>query len=161
MPDLLPNETIAAVIPKLFTQVDYGFLPSDFGPTVKVPAAFQIRCWEVKEPAKYLTPEQCEAVAKRKAERQQIRRECVKILKQMDDTEKLDLLKGEKSDKVEKSGSNPESKGKPLSEVVSGFLTRQSKLSLSSPRTHRPPPSDGAAGKARGRRPTLGGVPRR
>jgi len=79
MPDLLPNETIAAVIPKLFTQVDYGFLPSDFGPTVKVPAAFQIRCWEVKEPAKYLTPEQCEAVAKRKAERQQIRRECVKI----------------------------------------------------------------------------------
>ena len=105
--ETLPAELITPLIPKLFTLVHYGLLPGDFpssstSSNVKIPAGLQIRRWEAVEPEKYFPSEHLDAVNARKAERSRVREECVRILKDMDDIEAYDLVKGEKEDKKER-----------------------------------------------------------
>jgi hypothetical protein len=87
--------------------VHYGLLPGDFpssstSSNIKIPAGLQIRRWEAVEPEKHFPSEHLDAVNARKAERSRVREECVKILKDMDDIEAYDLVKGEKEDKKER-----------------------------------------------------------
>lgn len=101
----LTAASIASLVPKLFAIHDYGFVSSDFSPstsTTKIPATLQIRCWEALEPEKYFTDEQITVLASRRAERVRMRAECVRLLGEMDDIEKLELLKGDKGEKREK-----------------------------------------------------------
>ncbi|WVQ93405.1 hypothetical protein IAU59_000475 [Kwoniella sp. CBS 9459] len=113
MGDLLPNEAVDALIPKLFTLKQYGFIASDFSPsssTTKVPAALQIRCWEVTDMQKYLPSDQLDSLLNRQKERDQAREACLKILDGLDDIEKLELIKGDKSEKGEKPAKEPKEK---------------------------------------------------
>ncbi|WVF65764.1 hypothetical protein IAT40_000498 [Kwoniella sp. CBS 6097] len=111
--ELLPNEAVETLLPKLFTLKQYGFIPSDFSPsssTTKLPAALQIRCWEVNDMQKYLPSEQLDAYLKRQKDRENARAEYVKILDGLDDIEKLELIKGDKNDKGEKPAKEPKEK---------------------------------------------------
>jgi hypothetical protein len=106
-PDSLPAELLTPLIPKLFTLTHYGLLPGDFpssstSSNTKIPAGLQIRRWEANEPEKYFPTEHLDAVNARKAERLRVREECVRILRNMDDIEAHDLVKGDKEDKKEK-----------------------------------------------------------
>ncbi|WVR03828.1 hypothetical protein IAU60_000824 [Kwoniella sp. DSM 27419] len=102
----LPLEAIMALIPKLFTMAQYGFLPSDFTPSsssLKVPAALQIRCWEANDIQKYSAPDQVEELLARRRERELARTECLRILESLDDVEKLELVKGDKPERGDKA----------------------------------------------------------
>ncbi|OCF43387.1 hypothetical protein I317_02827 [Kwoniella heveanensis CBS 569] len=113
MGELLPNEAMDALIPKIFTLKQYGFVASDFSPsssTTKVPAALQIRCWEVTDMQKYLPSDQLESLLGRRTERENARKECLKILDGLDDVEKLELIKGDKGEKAEKPAKEPKEK---------------------------------------------------
>jgi hypothetical protein len=103
-PDILPIEIVKPLIGKLFHQQHYGLLSSDFpasasGPT-KVPAALQIRFWEAINPERYFPGDQHEALKSRQAERRAARDEVVRLLESLDDVEKMDLLKGDKEEKM-------------------------------------------------------------
>jgi hypothetical protein len=104
--ETLTMDAVLSLIPKIFSLQSYGFLPSDFPSssttTVKIPAALQIRRWEAIEPEKWFTPEQCVTLEQRKTERQAARTECLRILGEMDDVEKWELLKGESKESKEK-----------------------------------------------------------
>jgi hypothetical protein len=98
--ETLPAELVAPLISKLFNLTHYGLLPGDFpssstSSNVKIPASLQIRRWEAIEPEKYIPAEHLDAVNSRKAERVRVREECVRILKEMDDVEAHDLVKGD------------------------------------------------------------------
>ena len=97
--DTLAADALTPLISKLFSQKDYGFLVSDFLPsssTTKLPAALQLRYWEVNEPEKYFLGDQLGIVISRVEERRRARAECLRLLEDMDDIEKLELLKGDK-----------------------------------------------------------------
>jgi len=98
--ETLPAELVAPLIPKLFTLTHYGLLPGDFpssstSSNIKIPAGLQIRRWEAIEPEKYIPAEHLDAATSRKAERVRVREECVRILKEMDDIEAYELVKGD------------------------------------------------------------------
>lgn len=104
--DSLPSQLVTPLISKLFTQSHYGLIPSDFPSSssapVKIPAALQIRRWEANEPLKYFPAEHHEVLSARKAEREKVRAECVRILGQLDDVEARELVKGEKGEKEDR-----------------------------------------------------------
>ena len=98
--ETLPAELVAPLIPKLFTLTHYGLLPGDFpssstSSNIKIPSGLQIRRWEAIEPEKYIPAEHLDAATSRKAERVRVREECVRILKEMDDIEAYELVKGD------------------------------------------------------------------
>lgn len=91
-----------AVIPKLFKLELYGFLATDFPSSstgsTRIPVALQIRSWEPKE-EKYLSGEQISTINARRDERRAARREVEQALKDMDDVDAHELLKGEAEDR--------------------------------------------------------------
>lgn len=98
--ETLPAELLAPLIPKLFKLTHYGLLPGDFpssstSSNIKIPASLQIRRWEAIELERYIPAEHLDAANSRKAERVRVREECVRILKEMDDIEAYDLVKGD------------------------------------------------------------------
>lgn len=105
--DIISNDVWTALIPRLFTLKQYGFLACDFPSTSggprKFPAGLQIRCWEARDPERYFTLEQREVVLERQKEREAARSEVLAILKTMDDVEILELLKTDKADKDDKA----------------------------------------------------------
>jgi len=104
--DLIQPDAVKPLISKLLHQQNYGFQPTDFASTstntVKVPVALQIRAWEPIESTRWLSAEQTELLAQRKAERIQAREEVIKLLEGMDDVEKMELLDKEKKEKTVK-----------------------------------------------------------
>ena len=100
--DILPNDVLSSVIRQLFTVHDYGLCPTDFpsssSMSARIPAALQIRCWEANEPERYFSEEECAVLNARRKDRALVRMECEKLLEQMDDLEKMELLQGEKVD---------------------------------------------------------------
>lgn len=105
-PDLIPANILTPLIPKLFTQKNYGLLPSDFPSTssssIKIPAPLQIRRWEAIDPEKYFPAEHHPAIRARAAERERVRAECLRLLGELDDVEARDLIKGDKEEKTDK-----------------------------------------------------------
>ncbi|KJE03646.1 hypothetical protein I311_02686 [Cryptococcus gattii NT-10] len=95
----LPNEVLTVVSRKLFTLRHYGFFSSQFPNGVKIPSSLQIRCWEVNEPEKWFPSEQLEALRARRAERESVTEECFKLLQEMTDAQKLELVCGSKDGK--------------------------------------------------------------
>ena len=89
----------------MFTQIDHGCQPTDFPPsttTVKIPAALQLKYWEVQTPEIHFTKDQLESVLTRRKEREQARKNIESQLAGLDDLEKWDLIKGDKAEKGEK-----------------------------------------------------------
>lgn len=113
-PDTLPAQIITPLVSKLFTQQHYGLIPSDFPSSssapVKIPAALQIRRWEANTPETYFAAEHHPALSARKAERDRVRAECVRILGVLDDVESRDLVKGDKDDKSDKKAKKEDVK---------------------------------------------------
>lgn len=99
----MKNELLVPLITKLFDIKQYGFKPADFGVT-RIPAGLQIRCWEAKDLNQYFPADKVAELAARRAEREQAREECERMLAAMDDAEKAEFLKGDKAEKVEKKG---------------------------------------------------------
>ncbi len=97
----------------LFEQRHYGFLPTDFpsssSSTQRVPASLQIKCWEVKDLAKWFSEPFLSGYQARRAEREAVRAEVERMLGDMDDIEKMDMVKGDKGDRADK----PEKPSKP------------------------------------------------
>lgn len=67
-----------------------------------MPAALQLKYWEVQTPEKYFTKDQLELVLTRRKEREKARADIERQLAGLDDLEKWDLIKGDKADKGEK-----------------------------------------------------------
>jgi hypothetical protein len=96
--DTLKNELLAPLVAQLFTMKQYGFQPSDFGVS-RIPARLQIRCWEANDLDKHFPANRVPELEARRAEREQAREECERMLAGMDDAEKAEFLKNEKVDK--------------------------------------------------------------
>ena len=77
--------------------------PSSSSAPVKIPAGLQIRRWEANESLKYFPAEHHEVLSARKAEREKVRSECIRILGQLDDVEAKEMIKGDKGEKEDKS----------------------------------------------------------
>ena len=105
-PDILSNVTISVTVSELFDVHDYGLIPADFSASgsslLKVPAGLQIRCWEAKEPERYLSAEHCAMLRARKEERERARLDCLRLLDGLNSMEKMDLLKGDKVEEKDK-----------------------------------------------------------
>lgn len=56
----------------------------------------------MNEPEKYFAAEDLPAVRTRKVEREKVRAECVRILRDMDDIEARDLVKADREDKKDR-----------------------------------------------------------
>lgn len=84
------------LVDKLFDLKQYGFQPSDFG-VARIPAGLQIRCWEAKNLDTYFPSDRVPELLSRRAEREQARQECERIVGDMDDVEKTEFLKGDKT----------------------------------------------------------------
>ena len=68
----------------------------------------QIFRWELREPSKHLSPDECAAIAARRQERDAARQECVDLLSRMSDPEKAELVKASTSGKTEAKKVEPE-----------------------------------------------------
>lgn len=96
-------------IPDLFEQRDYGVSSQDVGAS-KIPAALQLKFWELRDPTRYFSPPNypeafLQVLLSRQRERETARAEIAKEIARMDDVEKLDLLKGEGELKMSKSAA--------------------------------------------------------
>ncbi|AAW42090.2 expressed protein [Cryptococcus deneoformans JEC21] len=111
----LPNEVLTVISRKLFTLSHYGFFPSQFPNSVKIPSSLQIRCWEVNEPEKWFPSEELEALRARRTERESLTEECFKLLQGMTDAQKIELVGGSKDQKdtPSKSASTAEKSALP------------------------------------------------
>jgi hypothetical protein len=107
-PDILSTDLLVAPVKQLFALKQYGFLGSDLNiAQSRLPASLQIRCWEANDVEKYFPDESVAKLLERRGERERARDECVRLAADLDDTEKHDLVKG---DKVKDDGPTPVAK---------------------------------------------------
>lgn len=87
------------LVPKLFTQKQYGFTAADFNVAAsKFPAGLQIRCWEANDLEKYFPADRIDDLKARRIERERAREECEHMLFAMSDADKAALLEGKLDD---------------------------------------------------------------
>ena len=117
IPELIELEALAAIIPKLFSFTNYGFRLEDFpsSSSKKLPVALQIPRWEVTDLAAHFPAEQLDALRTRQTVRRRAREECIRILADMDDVERIEVLKGDKGDREKPTAREKSNAGDELS----------------------------------------------